>query len=86
MTISPEEYLAKLATVTGLSAQQWSDFLSCTPEQQALIAQGYKDQNWVKDPDTFGQVMAILGVIGTIAGVVTGVAGAVSAIQALKSL
>lgn len=83
--MTAEDYLAELATLTSLSPQEWADFLSCLPEEQALIARGYRDQDWAQRPDTLARVLQILGVIGSIAGVVSGVAGAASAVAALKA-
>lgn len=81
-----EQALVALATKTGMSPDDWRDFLACSPDQQRALVRAYADQSWVRSPDTFGEVLAILGVIGTIAGVVSGVAGAASAVAALKSL
>lgn len=81
-----EEAFAELATITGLSVDDWRDFLAATPEQQALMVQAYRDQDWARNPDRFGQVIGILSVVGTVAGVVSGVAGAASAIAALKGI
>lgn len=82
----PEEALAKLAALTGLSTQEWQDFLSLPPDGQALVVRGYSHQDWVKQPDTFAEVLAVLEVLGTIAGVVGGVAGAAGAVASLRSL
>jgi len=84
--MTPEEALARLSTLTGLSAQEWSDVLSLPPDDQALVIQGYRDQDWARRPDTLAEVLAVLGVIGTVAGVVSGVAGAATAAAALRSL
>lgn len=84
--MTAEQALAKLSGLTGLSVQEWQDFLSLPPNGQALCVKGYRDQDWTKNPDTLGEVLAVLEVIGTIAGVVSGVAGAASAIAALKGI
>jgi hypothetical protein len=85
-----EENLAKLTTLTGLSQQEWTDFMTCTPEQQEFLAKGYAKLEWVKNPDTLTEVIAVLTVLSTIAGAVTGIAGAVGgvagAITALEAL
>jgi hypothetical protein len=73
----------ELAGLTGISSADWADFLSCSPEQQMAIAQGFRDMNWTTRDDVFGKVLAVLVVAGNIAGAVSGVAGAVSAVQAL---
>lgn len=78
-----EDYFGELATLTKMSPGEWADFVACTPEQQALIAQGYRDADWTQSPDTFAKVLAILEIVGTIAGVVGGVAGAAGAVKAL---
>lgn len=83
---SVEDKLAELSTITGLSAAEWEDFMSCTPSQQELIAQGYADMDWVQTPDLFAKVITVLQTIGLIAGVVGGVAGAASAVAALRKL
>ena len=80
------EALVELATLTGMTVAEWRDIVSLPPPAQALCVQAYRDADWRRDPDTFGQVLAVLGVIATIAGAVGGVAGAVSAIAALKAL
>ena len=72
--------------LTSLSPDEIQDFLECSPEQQVAIAESYRNADWVKSPDTFGRVLAVLEIIGTIAGVVAGVAGAATAINALKLL
>lgn len=84
--MTAEEALAKLAGLTGLSPQEWQDFLSLPPTGQELCVQGYKDQSWTQTPDTFAEVLAVLAMIGSIAGVVGGVAGAASAVAALRAL
>ena len=81
-----DDYLAQLTMLTGMTGQQWQDFLSCTPEQQMLIVQNYKDMDWVKNTSTLATVIAILGTLVSVASGVAGVAGCVSAIAALKSL
>jgi hypothetical protein len=87
MPVNPSDvYFAQLTVLTKMSPKEWSDFLSCTPPEQAIIAKGYKDQDWVQSTDTFAKVMEILAVIGSIAGVVSGVAGAAGAIAALKAI
>lgn len=81
-----EEAIAEIATLTGMSPEEWRDFLAATPEQQALIVDAYRDQDWTRNPDTLGRVIGILSVVGTIAGIVSGVAGAASAVAALRSI
>jgi hypothetical protein len=84
--VTSDDYLVQLAQLTTLTAEQWADFLSLSPDDQALAAQGYAACSWVQEPNRFAQVLAILEVVGTIAGVVSGVAGAGSAIVALKAV
>lgn len=84
--MTEEEALTKLSSLTGLSVQEWQDFLSLPPAGQALCVKGYRDQDWTQKPDVFAAVLAVLGVIGTIAGVVGGAAGAASAVAALRSM
>ena len=81
-----DEYFAQLTLLTKMNPKEWNDFLTCTPEEQAVIAKGYADMNWVQSPDVFAKVLEILAVIGSIAGVVSGVAGAAGAISALKAI
>lgn len=83
--VTVETLLAELSALTNLSPGDWRDFLDCTPSQQLLIAQGYRDMVWTKSPSTFAKVLEVLGVIGTIAGVVSGVSGAVTGVIALKA-
>lgn len=84
--MTSEEYLAELTLLTGMTTNEWNDFLVCTPDEQAVIAEGYRDMDWRKNADTFGKVLAILTIVGNIAGSIAGIAGAASAIAALKSL
>ena len=84
--MTADEAFVDLATLTGLTVSEWVDFCSLPRPAQDLCAQAYRDADWKTNPDTFGKVLAILGVIGTIAGVIGGVAGAVSAVAALKAL
>lgn len=86
MHLTADEALAKLVTLTGLSRQEWEDFLSLPPNGQALCVEGYRDQDWARHEDTLTEVLAVLAVIGTIAGVVGGVAGAAGAVAALRAL
>jgi hypothetical protein len=81
-----EDHLVELAKVTSMDEASWADFLAMSADDQKLAALNYIDADWVKAPDTFGTVMAILGVLGTVAGVVSGVGGAVGAISALKAV
>lgn len=84
--MTADDYLVELAQLTTLGVQEWADFLSLSPENQALAAEAYRACDWVQSPDTFKTVLEILTVVGTIAGVVGGVAGACGAIVALKNL
>ena len=81
-----DECCATLATKTGMTRDEWADFLSLDPAAQCAAAKAYKDQDWTKSGDTFAAVLAVLTVAGTIVGDVSGVAGAVSAVAALKAL
>lgn len=78
-----DELTATLATKTSLSPGEWADFLSCTPDQQAAIAAAYRDQSWVKAPDTFAEVLAILMVAAQVAGAVAGIGSAATILKAL---
>jgi hypothetical protein len=73
----------ELEGLTGYAASDWADFLSCTPEQQRVIVQSFRDADWAKNADTLGKVLAVLTIAATIAGAISGVAGAVSAVQTL---
>jgi hypothetical protein len=84
--LTAEEYLGQLVHLTGMSASDWSDFLSLSPQAQAVVAQGYKDASWVQSPDRLAQVLAVLSVAGTVFSVISGAAGAATALAALKSL
>ncbi len=81
--VTLDDLFAQLATLTSMNPDEWRDFVACTPAQQALIVQGYRDQDWVKSPDVLAKVLAVLGVIGTIAGTAAGVASAIGAIKSL---
>ena len=81
--MTSDEAIVALATTTGLSPAEWQDFLACTPDQQAAIAQTYRDASWVQRRDTFAEVLAILGAAATVAGAVSGLAGAYEALRAL---
>lgn len=78
--------LVDLSANTGMKPSDWLDFLTATPDQQALMAKGYADLDWVAQHSTFTTVLNILTIMGTIAGVVTGVAGAAQSLAALKNL
>ena len=81
-----EQAVTTLATKTAMTREDWLDFFSATPAQQAAIAKAYRDASWVKSPDVFADVLAILNVLVTIAGAVSGVSGAVAAVMALKGV
>lgn len=84
--MTADDAFAQLATLTGLSMSEWSDLIGLPPPAQRLCVEAYRDQAWVKNPETFAIVLDVLTVIGTIAGVVGGVAGAASAVSALRAL
>jgi hypothetical protein len=86
MRASLSDCYAELQTLTGIGASDWRDLLSLPPDVLEMTVQTYRNADWTKNADTFGQVLVVLGVIGSIAGVVSGVAGAAGAVAALKSL
>ena len=81
-----EEACVALATKTGMSPTDWSDFLQCTADQQRALVRAYSDMSWTKSRDTLNDVLAVLQVLGTVAGVVSGVGTAISVIAALRSV
>lgn len=73
-----QAYVA-LSTKTGMSPDEWRDFLSCSPDQQKVLARVYAEQNWAKSRDTLADVIGIFETAGAIAG-------AASAIVAFAAL
>ena len=80
---SPDEDCGQLAAITGMSVKEWQDFMSLEPEQQCVVAQGYKNMVWVQDSNTLATVLNIIGLIIPIVGAISGAAGAATAIKAL---
>jgi hypothetical protein len=72
------------AATTGQDRQDVADFFACTPYQQAVQVDAYRDQAWSKDPDAVGTVLRIGAVMLAIAGDVSGIAEGVAALQALR--
>lgn len=73
-----------MATKTGMSRDEWADFLSLDPAAQCAAAQAYKGQDWTKPGgDVFTAVLVILGTAATIASDASGFAGAYTALKAL---
>ncbi len=79
----PADLIVVLTTKTGLSADELSDLLACTPDQQAAMVKVYKDQSWVRDPNTLGNIINILETAGAVAGAVAGIWGLAQALRAL---
>ena len=79
-----EECVAACAVKTGMSREDWQDFLQLPPAAQAATAQTYADQAWVQNPHVLADVIAVLIVAGQVAGAVSGISGAVTALQALR--
>ena len=86
MSSTPEELQAELCTLTDMNAAEWDDFFCLTPAQQVQVAENYRGLSWAQSSDTFGKVIAVLGVLATIAGAVSGIASAASAVAALKTI
>jgi hypothetical protein len=84
--VTSDDAFAQLATLTGLSMDEWRDLISLPAPAQALCVEAYRDQAWVRHPETLAYVLDVLSVVGTIAGVAGGLAGATSAIAALRAL
>lgn len=82
MSAEEETYLAELSTLTGMSASEWRDFLSLSPEEQAAVAGTYRDMDWIRSPDVLGKVLSVLGALGEAAASVTNISGAIGAIRA----
>ena len=79
-----DECCASLATTTGMTREEWADFLSLDPAAQCAAAEAYKGADWTKPGgSTFAAVLAILGTAATVASDATGFAGAYSALKAL---
>jgi hypothetical protein len=79
-------HFAEIATISGMSSQEWQDVLTEDPADQAILVAGWMTlgrMSWAAQPDKFARVIELLEVIGTIAGVVGGVAGAIGALRAL---
>ena len=84
-----DTHFAELAEVTGLTAAQWRDVLTCSAADQAMIVDGWKQIgaiSWAKEPDRLAQVLAILGTLGAILGFVTGVGNAVGGVAGALSI
>lgn len=81
-----EQAVSALATKTGMSESDWSDFLAADDAGQKLIVKTYADMSWAKSPNVLSDVISILTVLGTIAGAVSGISGAIGAVSALKSI
>jgi hypothetical protein len=79
-----DEACATCATKTGMSKDDWADFLSLPPESQSAAAEAYRNTSWVKSASVLADVIAVLIVAGQVAGAVSGITGAVSALQALR--
>lgn len=84
--MTPDEALTVIVKTTGMSREELSDFLACSPADQALLARSYADQDWAKQGSAWTTVIAAFEVLATVAGVVSGVAGAASAVVALRSI
>lgn len=78
-----DECCASLATTTGMTREEWFDFLSLPPEAQCAAAEAYRGADWTKPGDTFATVLSILGTAASIASNATGIAGAISALRGL---
>ena len=80
-----EEVCYTMATKSSAKTkEQWADWLSMTPEFQAMEAQMVKDAVFEKDgPSVFADIVVYLGIAATI---VTDVAGIGSGYTVLKAL
>jgi hypothetical protein len=78
-----DEACVALASRTGMDRDSWSDFLNCTPSQQAALAQAYKHCRWAQSRDTLADVLSLLGVAATVAGDLSGVGSAYAVLKAL---
>ena len=81
--MSGEDYFAELAILTGMTRQEWMDFLAMTPEMQLVAVQGYRDMAWHRDPDVWPRVLAVIEAVAAVAGAITGVAGALAALRSI---
>ena len=81
--MSGEDYFAELAILTGMTRQEWADFLAMSPEMQLVAVQGYRDMTWRRDPDVWPRVLAVIEAVATVAGAITGVAGALAALRSI---
>lgn len=77
--MTEEDLLVELTNLTGMSAQDWADFLSLPPDAQLLAARTYKACDWAQSPDTIGAIISAFETAGSIAG-------AASAIVAFTAL
>ena len=84
--MTEDQLLSELSQTTGMSAQEWADFLACTTEQQALMVEGYRAQSWAQSASTLERVIAILQTAASIAVPIGAIAGAGGAVIALAKL
>jgi hypothetical protein len=83
-TLSREEAIALIVAVTPLSAADMEGFLACTPEEQAVLVQAYRDAGTMPDPSAWDRVVAVLSQCAELAGLVLPILGVVSGVFALK--
>lgn len=74
---------ANLETLTGLSAAAWSDVISCTEDEQALILEGFAGQDWVVQTSKLAPVLALLTAAASVAGAVAGIGTAINVLRSL---
>ena len=67
-TLTKEDLLVELTNLTGMSAQDWEDFLSLPPEAQNVVAHTYRSCDWAQSPDTIGAIISAFETAGSIAG------------------
>jgi hypothetical protein len=85
--VTREECIATIATKTGMSRDDWADYLQLPFPAQQATARTYQNAAWVRDRNVLADVLSVLGTflsVGvTVAGDVTGVASAIVALKAL---
>ena len=78
-----DECVVTLSTKTGLSRDEWADFLSLPPEAQCAAAAAYRGASWVQSRDTLADVMSALLAAAQVAGAIAGIGSGYTALKAL---
>lgn len=90
MTPRQAELYVQLQERAGISQKQLDDLAELTDADLNLALKTYAEDDWVKSPDVFADVLSILSEIAALANPVTAIAagavGLVGVISAIKGL